>query len=426
MDGDQIVTRPIAYDLSRLAARGFSGSPNGIDRVDHSLASLLAASDSGENTGTLLTSFKPVVLNASGVKRHVALVGRNWRFDADPADDDAYRAIKTWLMTPAPLRPSPVAHVQAAKPSRAGYSIQLALAIGTGLWPPKKIARDSVFLHATHFPDARQFSWLRQRSDIRPVFFVHDLLPLKFPHFFTEENAAQYRAFLDNVVAFAAGVITNTSEVGDDIAAFLRARGRTDCKVCVAPMPAAPEISAVPDPDLAAVPYFVMCGTIEPRKNHNLILDCWRELAKSKAAPLPRLVIVGRRGWRNEDILARLNATTAEGAHILEVSDLATPAMATLIASARGLLMPSHGEGYGLPVIEALALNTRVVASDLAVFREVAGARVAFCPLEDPAAWLAAIRDHAATMRAPPAPGPEEAGGWAGYRAKLEALFEAL
>ena len=78
---------------------------------------------------------------------------------------------------------------------------------------------------------------------------------------------------------------------------------------------------------------------------------------------------------------------------------LSTPALAALVRGARALLMPSFAEGYGIPVAEALSLGTPVIASDLPVFREVAGpAAELLHPLDGPG-WLAALRRHARNGR---------------------------
>jgi glycosyltransferase involved in cell wall biosynthesis len=68
--------------------------------------------------------------------------------------------------------------------------------------------------------------------------------------------------------------------------------------------------------------------------------------------------------------------------------------VASIVANARALLMPSFAEGYGFPIVEALAAGTRVVASDIPVFKEVADKNVTYCDLNDDAAWLDAINLH--------------------------------
>ena len=95
-------------------------------------------------------------------------------------------------------------------------------------------------------------------------------------------------------------------------------------------------------------PYFVMLGTIEPRKNHLLLLHVWRRLV-AETPNAPRLVIVGARGWENEQVADVLDRAESLKAHVVEMSRLRSADLVALLSGARALLAPSFGEGYGLP-----------------------------------------------------------------------------
>src|SRR5581483_8051415 len=130
-------------------------------------------------------------------------------------------------------------------------------------------------------------------------------------------------------------------------------------------------------------PYFVCVGTIEPRKNHLLLLNVWRRLAERLGAAAPRLVLVGQRGWENEQVIDMIERSPAVRGLVEERNDLSDAAMAKLLA---GALAPSFGEGYGLPLVEALALGVPALASDIPAFREVAGGVAELLdPLDGPA-----------------------------------------
>ena len=145
-----------------------------------------------------------------------------------------------------------------------------------------------------------------------------------------------------------------------------------------------------------------MCvGTIEPRKNLGLLLSLWRRLEARLGPETPPLVLVGRRGWENEAVVDQLERSPAVLKHVHEVSNLGDAQVARLIGGAAALLSPSFAEGYNLPVIEALSLATPVIASDIAVHRELAAGAQLIDPLDGPA-WLEALL--AAAARRPPAP----------------------
>jgi glycosyltransferase involved in cell wall biosynthesis len=153
------------------------------------------------------------------------------------------------------------------------------------------------------------------------------------------------------------------------------------------------------DPALADNPYFVTCGTIEPRKNHLMLLHVWRELVCRDGASAPKLVLIGGRGWENENAVDLLQRCPTISNHVIEVAGLSTPGLKRLLDGARALLMPSFAEGYGLPVAEALAAGVPVIASDIPVFQETGGGRITPVSPIDGVGWFEAIRALARSNR---------------------------
>ncbi|MFT5742778.1 MAG: glycosyltransferase involved in cell wall biosynthesis, partial [Paracoccaceae bacterium] len=145
-----------------------------------------------------------------------------------------------------------------------------------------------------------------------------------------------------------------------------------------------PDAASLPKSLDLTRPYFVTVGTIEPRKNHGLLLDVWEALG----ADPPRLFICGSRGWQNEDVFARLDRGI-EG--VTELSGLSDGAIAALFQGAHAMLFPSFAEGFGLPPIEAAALGTPVICGDLAIWREVLGDTGVYLDVTDRYKWQKAI-----------------------------------
>lgn len=106
-------------------------------------------------------------------------------------------------------------------------------------------------------------------------------------------------------------------------------------------------------------PYFVVIVSAEPRKNLAAVIRAFRKL------PQADLVVIGYTG---DPLLTRNAPPNVRFSGYVEEHE-----KAALIAEAHGLIMPSLAEGFGVPIIEALAANTPVLCSDIAVFREVAG-----------------------------------------------------
>ena len=127
-------------------------------------------------------------------------------------------------------------------------------------------------------------------------------------------------------------------------------------------------------------PYFIIVGTVEPRKDHKTLLAAFARVREQH--PEASLVIVGRKGWLADDIMEAIGQAAAESPvyHLQGISDGMLPA---LYAGSTALVYPSRYEGFGLPLLEAMASGTAVVASDTPAHREVAGDAARLAPVGD-------------------------------------------
>jgi glycosyltransferase involved in cell wall biosynthesis len=245
--------------------------------------------------------------------------------------------------------------------------------------PPVEVfaGRVDVF-HATNFvaPPA-----LRAAS----VVTVHDLTFLRHPEWVTPA-VARYRALVPRALRSGrALVVTPSRAVADEVR---DAFGLAEDRVIATPLGVDPAWgrAAPADPRwLAArgVPseYVVFTGAREPRKNLATLLEAHRR-ARSTGA-VPDLVLVGPAGWG-----AELGAEHP-GVHVTGWLDRRE--LASLVAGARASVLPSHYEGFGLPVLEAMAAGTAVLASDIPAHREVAGGFARLVAPTDTDAWAAAL-----------------------------------
>lgn len=221
---------------------------------------------------------------------------------------------------------------------------------------------------------------------------IHDLIPLQHPEFAREGHAAKHRRRLATTAGLADAIVVNSTATGADLQPWLSGRP-TPPPVAVAPLGVSPP--EVEEPPVALRPYFVALGTIEPRKNHLLLLNLWRQFAASFGPSAPRLVVVGRRGWENENVLDMLERCNAIDGLVRETGPLPDCEVASLLRGARALLFPSFAEGFGLPLAEALALGVPAIASNLDALREVGGAVPDYLDPLDGAAWRHAVLDYA-------------------------------
>jgi glycosyltransferase involved in cell wall biosynthesis len=392
----------VAYDVTRLIVRCAAPSPNGIDRIDLAYARHLIERLKG--AGVFLHGLQPAVLDRTRLVSLLSEIEASWC--DGPSDIVAgYERVRNFLHgapeKPRDHTPRHTSPVPRLAPLRF-LNLQVLAQELLG-----RIPTGAVFVHSTHYPQRYLFRWLGRRPDIRAVFFVHDLLPLQFPEYFAPAHVAEHRRAMEIFARYGHAAIVNTHVVADQMSKFLTARGRNDLRILVRPIPPDPVFATMrePDPALAAIPYFVVCATIEPRKNHLLLLHVWREIARRLGNATPKLVVVGRRGWENENVVDLLERSHELRPHVVEIGGLPTRAVARLIAGARALLAPSFGEGYGLPLVEARAIGAPIIASDIPVFRETAP-DATFCRPLDGIGWLDAIIGHAEqpmrTVSAPP------------------------
>lgn len=116
---------------------------------------------------------------------------------------------------------------------------------------------------------------------------------------------------------------------------------------------------------------FLMVGTLEPRKAHALALAAFEQLWLANQAV--NLVIVGKQGWLVDDLVKRLQQHPQQGKRLFWLQGVSDEFLQEIYAASSCLLVPSEGEGFGLPLIEAAQHSLPVIARDLPVFKEVAG-----------------------------------------------------
>lgn len=282
-------------------------------------------------------------------------------------------------------------------------------AIGTGN------AHGAVFLHTGHndveLPSLwRNLAW----HHLRPVFFVHDLIPLTHPQFCRAGEAARHRVRIHRMLQGAA-VVANSQYTLEQMQAYAHSAGRMVPPACVArlapPAQLATEQALQVEAskggaktclsiNLHGKPYFVVLGTIEPRKNHALLLDVWRNLVRDKPSDAPHLVVIGQAGWDCAQIEAQLRDTTAFSGRVHWLQGCDDTALRHWLQGAQALLFPSFAEGFGMPMAEALHMGTPVIASDLAVYREFAADVPLYLSPTDVFAWYAAVADYARPISA--------------------------
>jgi glycosyltransferase involved in cell wall biosynthesis len=221
---------------------------------------------------------------------------------------------------------------------------------------------------------------------------LHDVIPLDTPEYVSPELTRLHTRMVNSVARYGAGLIVSSAYARQTVHAALAAAGRQAIPTLAARLPLAEAFDSPAEflPALADVRYFVLCGAIEPRKNHQLVLNIWRQLCVELPDP-PHLVFVGSPGWRSDMVLHMLEHAGPMRGRVHHLNGLSTPALKSLLAGASGLLSPTFAEGFGLPIIEAEHLGVPIVASNIAAHREVAGPGAILLDPTDGPAWRGAV-----------------------------------
>lgn len=398
-------------DITRTVTRISAGSESGVDRVERAYA-----------RHVLETVDDPVFL--ARVLGGLALLGRAAAETILAADaDDAVRADLLGLLArrQSPARRRVEAMVRRLADATVRRS-RLAAAL-KGRFPD-----GCTYLNVGHTNlDAGHLAAVRQGGARRIAIMVHDLIPLDYPEFARAGSVAPFETKMRGACAAADLVIFNSAQTARSAGRWL-ARWGVAPETVVALLGVEPPLArpAAKPPDGPAE--FVILGTIEPRKNHLLLLNIWRQFHDTLTEDeIPHLHIVGRRGWENENIVDQLERAPFMGRTVFEHGYLSDEEVAARIARARALLFPSFAEGFGLPLVETLALGVPAICSDLAVFRELAGENPAYLdPLDGPG-WKAAILSLA---RRGPEEVPDTSGllrlpGWPEHFAAVDRALAA-
>lgn len=225
------------------------------------------------------------------------------------------------------------------------------------------------------------------------VLTVHDLAYLRHADTVSATSAA-YRDLVPRGLRRAAVVLTPSRTVAAELAdAYPFAADRiraTPLGVDAAWARAQPLDAA--DRARLGVPadYLLFVGTREPRKNLPVLLQAHRRAAGDDPDGVPPLVLAGPAGWGDID-----PAEAADPGDVVRCGFLPGEVLRSLVAGATALVLPSRYEGFGLPVLEALACGVPVVCSDLPVLLEVGGDQCRYVPVGDVDALATALLEVA-------------------------------
>ncbi|WP_354362519.1 glycosyltransferase family 1 protein [Undibacterium sp. GrIS 1.8] len=226
-----------------------------------------------------------------------------------------------------------------------------------------------------------------KKQGLRMTFVIYDLLPVLQPQWFNDRVSKNFKKWLNALAILADNTVAISRSVQSDFDVWMH----DVCRLGETDLPcAAMQLGAELNTDdgtttdalgflpakLASQKFILMVGTLEPRKGHADVIDAFETLW-GKCEQID-LVIVGKQGWKVEQLIERLHSHSEAGKRLHWLNNANDDVLRSLYQGCKGVIVASKGEGFGLPLIEAAYFNKPVLARDIPVFREISGSNVSF------------------------------------------------
>lgn len=258
-----------------------------------------------------------------------------------------------------------------------------------------------------------------RRAGASVVAVIYDMIPVTHPQFMEAATVAVFAPRIRRMLARSDGVVTISRACAESVRAFAGVGAPPIRHFYLGGDFGAPADRC----ERRSRPKrFVLIGTLEPRKGHALVLDCFERLWADGADV--ELAFVGRNGWAHPALVERLQRHAERGARFYHHEDADDAELAAVVGRADATIVASVMEGFGLPVIESLVRGVPVIASDIPVFREVGGDAALYFKVGDGAALEAAVR----RFLADPEPWRARAAGfgWIDWDASADRFRDAV
>lgn len=318
------------------------------------------------------------------------------------------RAVLSWRGRVGVLSPAESAQVfrQLLHDNQHGANVwfwrKLLLKLSSFRRPDQAYA-GSIFFNTGHKGvESPEYVATLRAMGVKPVYFVHDLIPLTYPEYCRPDEEAKHADRMTNMLTSGAALLVNSDDTKREMEAFAASKNLPVLPIQTAWLASGLDTDTVgktaasAPAEYADRPYFVALSTIEARKNHLLLLQIWRRMVEQLGEEqVPRLIIIGQRGWECEQTIDLLERAHKLKNVVVELNGVSDAQLSSLLAHARALLFPSFTEGFGMPLVEALELGVPVIASDIPVFQEIGQAIPDFADPVDGLGWYRLVLDYA-------------------------------
>lgn len=276
-----------------------------------------------------------------------------------------------------------------------------------------------------------------RRKGVRICIVVYDILPAQHPEWFSNQQTDYFGRWLHFVGRHADQLLCISKSVALDLSDWLQQQGFSSpqraIEICAFPLggdlrqsrpsQGITDAEAQALDNLAGRKFVLMVGTLEPRKGHAIALNAFDRLLRDGSGKSPAFVIVGRKGWKSEDVEERICQHPHLNTDIFWFSDASDELLYHLYQQCTGVFFPSFAEGFGLPVAEALSHNRPVLIRNIPVFKEMTSPLITYFDRDDDIALAQSVTDWLKDVENEQKPCQQDAFTW---QKSCEALLRHL
>ena len=205
------------------------------------------------------------------------------------------------------------------------------------------------------------------------ITYVHDLIPLTHKSFSTKTASKKLKNYTSNALKFSSINFFNSLATQDEFYRYYKIKFHGAKSFVHYPVIKSNYSGSVRKSikELSEGTYFLSVGTIEARKNHMMLLKIFQSFTQKNSSYLPPLIIVGKRGWKNDSTLDYLDEIKKKTDQIIEINDANDQEVKLLEKGALALLFPTFVEGFNLPLCDSLNSSIPKLVSDIRVHKEI-------------------------------------------------------
>jgi alpha-1,2-rhamnosyltransferase len=252
-----------------------------------------------------------------------------------------------------------------------------------------------ILLYLNHIPYKKHqaVEFFKKQTHGTVIYMIHDLIPLRYPQFCEKKGCEHFLKWLHMTFECADAYICVSKTTQKDLQQYMvehhidPGNYFIDTIQLGANIPTTDQLNlhirqSIQDIFKTHKSVYLIVSTIEPRKNHQYLLDTFEKLWAQHMDVT--LLIAGKKGWMVNDLIDRIEHHHEFGSRLLMLNDANDKEILYCYTHAKAFLFPSFIEGFGLPIIESLSNGLPVLASNTAIHQEVGGNEALYFDISDP------------------------------------------